>query len=800
MLVPLDWLAEWIEDLPATEVLADRLTMAGLEIEGVREHALPEKVVIGYVRAAQQHPDADRLRVCEVDIGGAEPATIVCGAPNVADGQFVAVATPGTRMPDGAKIKKGKLRGVRSEGMICSESELGLGEGHDGILVLAPEDFAAGKPLVPGEELRSLLPAVTVLEIAITPNRGDCISVLGIARDVAALFGLALRSPEAGSEDAGDGAAVDVSIEATDLCPHYTARVFRVAPGASSPLWMRRRLALAGVRALSATVDLTNYVMLERGQPTHAFDRARIRGGKIVVRRAGGDRALTLLDGTEAALLPDDLVIADAEGPIALAGVMGGADSEVDAETSEIVLESAIFDPRTVRRTARRLGKNSEASFRFERSVDAAGAAAAQQAFGAHGADLGVAALGAMLEAGAPAGPRDEILIAAGRVGAILGIEVPADESAQALGALGCAVSARDQGALAVRPPAWRNDLTQEADLIEEVARMRGFDRIPVTRPRIPARAIRREGRGRDALRHALRARGFSEAVTLSFAESAENDRFAPLWPEGTTSVAMRNPLASVASEMRRSLLPGLLTAARLNRSRGIEFVPLFTAGRVFATPPSGGAAERRALAGVVVGRPPRRLGHAAQAIGFLDWKGIVESALEEAGDLRPQWSDADLPDLAHPGQAGWLHLGERCLGIAGALHPRLAEEYDLGSESVWAFEIDLEVWRESLGGAPQFRALPRYPSVRRDVALVLPEGVPAGALLDCLRGGEDPLVEAVDLFDEYRGDGVAAGHKSLGFAVRYRAADRTLLDEEVEDAQKRLLERLAAVYSFELR
>lgn len=800
MLLPLDWLEEWVPDLPPAAALAERLTLAGLEIEAIREHVLPEKVVIGHVLSVQQHPDADRLRVCEVDLGAESAATIVCGAPNVAEGQFVAVATPGTRMPDGTKIKKGKLRGVRSEGMICSERELGLGEGHEGILVVSAEDFPGKSPLVAGEELRSRLPAVTVLEIAITPNRGDCISVLGMARDVAALFGLEITPAQRATGVASDGVSVGVEIEAADLCSHYTAQVYRVAPGATAPLWMRRRLALAGVRSLSASVDLTNYVMLERGQPTHAFDRSLLRGDRIVVRRAGRDRRLSLLDGTEAVLDAEDLVIADAEGPIALAGIMGGAESEVVSGTSEIVLESAVFDPRVVRRTARRLGKSSEASFRFERAVDPAGAAAAQASFGAHGAAIGIAALGPLVEAGATAPPRSEIELRDGRVGDLLGIEIPQSESAEALRALGCEVVDGTDGCLAVRPPSWRNDLAQEADLVEEVARMRGFDRIPVTRPRIPARASQRTTAGRDSLRQALRSRGFSEAVTLSFAEPAENERFAPLWPHDASSVCMRNPLASVASEMRRSLLPGLLVAARLNRSRGVDFVPLFTLGRVFATPPGQAGEERRALSGVVVGRPPSPIGRTGEAISFLEWKGIVESVFDEAGRLQLGWSAENLPGAVHPGLAGWLSAGDQRLGVAGALHPALAAEFDLGEESAWVFEVDLEAWRGALGSAPQFRPLPRFPAVRRDLALVLDEDVAAGAVLDFLRSGEDPLVETIDIFDEYRGEGVGAGRKSLGFAIRYRAADRTLLDEDVDGAQQRLLDRLGSVYFFELR
>ncbi|MFP6665255.1 MAG: phenylalanine--tRNA ligase subunit beta, partial [Deltaproteobacteria bacterium] len=609
MRLPLDWLEEWVPNLPEASVLAERLTFAGLEIEEIATAALPAKVLVGRVIATEKHPDADRLRVCTVDLGGAAPVTIVCGAANVAAGQFVAVATPGTRMPDGMKIKAGKLRGIRSEGMICSERELGLGDGHEGILTLAADDFRSPVSLEAGRPLGELLAPTLVFDIAITPNRGDCISVLGIARDVIALIGGQLKAQAADVPEALAGDAVAVAIEAEEHCPWYCAQRFSVPERKRSPLWLRRRLALAGVRALSPVVDLTNYVMLERGQPTHAFDWAHVAGGRLVVRHAVAGEKLRLLDDSEVKLLAEDLVIADGDGPVALAGVMGGSRTEVSAGTREVVLESAVFDPRSVRRTARRLGLHSEASFRFEREVDPAAAAQAVQAFAGHAGIFGMQRCGPLAEAGAMAPERPVIELAAARVGQLLGTEVPEAESIAALRSLGAHVEVGEGGRLMVVPPSWRNDLVQEADLIEEVARLHGFEKIPTTRPRILARARARERGGLADLRAAWRSRGFAEALTLSFAEASENQRFGGLWPAGSASVAMRNPLASVASELRRSLLPGLLAAARLNRSRDAAFIPLFTSGRVFAAPQGGLGEERRAIAALVAGTPPVPLG-----------------------------------------------------------------------------------------------------------------------------------------------------------------------------------------------
>jgi phenylalanyl-tRNA synthetase beta chain len=800
MRLPLDWLEEWIPDLPDASVLAERLTFAGLEIEEITDAALPEKVLVGRIISAEQHPNADRLRVCAVDLGSEAPATIVCGAPNVTAGQFVAVATPGTRMPDGMKIKAGKLRGVRSEGMICSERELGLGEGHAGILTLEEGDFRGGVSLEAGRPLGEFLVPTIVFDIAITPNRGDCISVLGIARDVAALIGGQIAEPEVASSEALSGDALSVAIEAKDHCPWYCAQRFTVPQRKRSPLWMRRRLALAGVRSLSPVVDLTNYVMLERGQPTHAFDLSCLKGGRLVVRHATVGEKLRLLDDSEVELQGEDLVIADTEGPVALAGVMGGARSEVTEATREVVLESAVFDPRSVRRTARRLGIHSEASFRFEREVDPAAAATAVTAFAGHASGFGMQRTGPLAEAGTQAPERPVIALAAARVGQLLGTDVPAAESIAALRALGAQVQTGEGGRLDVVPPSWRNDLVQEADLIEEVARLRGFENIPTTRPRILARARARERGGLADLRAAWRSRGFAEALTLSFAETGENERFGGPWPAGSASVTMRNPLASVASELRRSLLPGLLGAAKLNRSRAAAFIPLFTSGRVFAAPQGGRGEERRCIAALVAGAPPVPVGEQSVPLSFLRWKGIVESVLEEAGAVQALWSPVEDCHILHPGQSAALRCGERVLGLAGALHPRIAEECGLGGGPVWVVELDLEAWREVRVGPAQFRSLARYPAIRRDLALVLDAALPAGEVLVALRAGGDSLVESVELFDQYTGRGVSEGKKSLGFAVSYRAADRTLKDEEVDVSQKRLLEHLACVYSFELR
>lgn len=800
MLLPLDWLEEWVPGLPAAEELAERLTLAGLEIEDIRETRVPAKIVVGFVAKVEPHPDADRLRVCSVEVGGDAPVTIVCGAPNVAAGQYVPVAMPGARMPGGMKIKAGKLRGVRSEGMICSEKELALGEGHEGILVLSGDDFRGENELVPGEALEERLPAVTVLDVAITPNRGDCISILGIAREVAAIFGLDITPGRRSAQATPSGQVpVSVVIEAADLCPWYCAQPFAVAADTLTPLWMRRRLEQCGVRALSPVVDLTNYVMLEMGQPLHAFDQERVEGDQLTVRRATPGEKMVLLGATEIELVADDLVIADVSGPVALAGVMGGARAEVSASTRSIILESGIFDPRSVRRTARRVGVHSEASFRFERQVDGQGAAQAIDRFTLYGREGPAEVAGPCVMAGSKPDDAPAIALGAGRPGQLLGVDVSQAETVAALESLGARVAV-DGELLSVSPPSYRNDWQQEADLIEEVARLRGFDKIPTTLPRVEARSRRRPGNFSASVRSALCSRGLSEALTLSFAEPSENQRFPGTWPGDFRSVTMRNPLASVASEMRRSLLPGLLEAARLNRSRDAGFIPLFTTGRIFATPPSGAAQERRAVAMLVAGTPPVPLGEPSLPLTFLRWKGLVESALEEVGRVSLRWTASGLPESFHPGQAAELWVGKKALGMVGALHPRIADELDLDDAPVWLAELDLGFWKELAEGSPQFSPLARHPVVRRDVAMLLAANVPAGEILQSLDSGAEPLLETVTLFDEYAGEGVPEGQKSLAFSLAFRAPDRTLTDEEVVAAQEKLLAGLAEEYSFEVR
>jgi phenylalanyl-tRNA synthetase beta chain len=583
MKVPLGWLAEWIDLPPSVDALVDRLTAAGLEVEEIlRTGPDLDVATIGLVLERRAHPDADRLSVCRVDVGGPEPLEIVCGAPNVAAGQKVAVALVGAELPGGLRIKKSKIRGVVSNGMICSAQELGLGENSEGILVLDAGATA-------GAMLSSVLAGgETVLDVEITPNRGDWVSLLGMAREVRASFGGTLRLPETAAPERGTPAAdaVKVAIEDRTGCACYAARVVRGVRVGPSPDWLARRIEAAGFRSINAVVDVTNLVMLELGQPLHAFDLARVRGRSIRVRAAEAGEKLRTLDGHLRELAREDLVIADAEGAVAVAGVMGGADSEVTAATREILIESAYFDPPRVRRTAKRLGLSSDASYRFERGVDPDGQVRAADRAARLIAELtgGEVARGVVLAEGEPVPLADPIVLAPARVNRLLGTQL-APAEVQALLAR-VEVKAEPRGdAFVCQPPRYRPDLRIAADLVEEVARIHGYDRIPSTLPggaiegvSIPARRETRE-----AVRSALVGAGFTEVMTYPFASSGDADalRLAADDPR-RRAVRVVNPIQADRPWLRTQLVASVLRTAHANRARQVEEIRAFELARVF--------------------------------------------------------------------------------------------------------------------------------------------------------------------------------------------------------------------------
>jgi phenylalanyl-tRNA synthetase beta chain len=817
MKLPLSWLKEFVTIDASLDELSRRLTMAGLEVEGI-DHSAPtfDGVFIAKVLHVERHPNADRLNLCEVDAGPAGHFKVVCGAPNARAGMTAALAKVGARLAGGAHgqgtgkledatpLQAAVIRGVQSEGMLCSELELGLSADHQGILEL-PTDAPAGHDLA-----NYLQMADTVLDIAITPNRGDCLSILGLAREIAALFGLRLHPPRvralkapSNSLTADATSVLTVDIRASELCPRYAALPMAKVKIGPSPVLIRRRLELCGMRALNNVVDVTNYVMLELGQPLHAFDRDRITGDKIVVRRAEDDREFETLDNLKRALEPADLMIADGEKPLALAGVMGGLNSEVSATTTRIVLESAFFEPMTIARTARRLGLRSEASYRFERGIDRAGQAVALM----RAADLirryaGGRESGPIVDLEARPAPYREIDLDLRAMSSILGVEVPPAEVRRRLKAIGATVTPAGRNRLKVLPPPFRPDLNETADLAEEVARLAGLAEIPAT---VPTRAavVNQPNPGRALTRRTrdvMLGCGLVEAKTIAFIAPAENARYAGL--DDREPVRVANPLSAELSEMRRSLLPGLIAALRFNLNREATAFHAFELGKVFGLR-DGIPAEAERIAAVSYGDYAMgAVGQPAVKAGFWTIKGVVEAyfrafGIAQMAQFEPAGTAA--PYL-HPGRSATVKLDGKLVGVVGELHPAEALRLELNDPAV-LFELDSQHLLAYVSLARQaIKPPPRFPAIRRDLALVVDRDFPAERVRSEISAIASPLLESVELFDVYEGVPIAQGKKSVALACRYRAGDRTLTDEEVNRAHTALIDQAKALLGAELR
>ncbi len=798
MKVSLNWLREFVAIELTPEALAERLTMAGLEVEGITRYGHYDGMIAGRIVELGKHPNADKLAICTVDVGAGEALRVVSGAPNLQAGMLVPVAMPGAVLGDGTRVEATVIRGIASTAVVLSEREIGISDDHSGVMQL--ETGAE-----PGERLATILgTADTVLEVSITPNRGDCLSIVGIARELAALTAARLKIPASRLAERPPAApeSIRVEIEDAEACGRYVARLVRGVRIAPSPLWMRARLEALGVRAINNVVDVTNYVMLERGQPLHAFDAARVRGGKIVVRRAGTKTTFRTLDDADRALESDDLLIADAEGGIALAGVMGGATSAVTDSTTDILLEAAHFAPGVIRRTSRRLGLRSEASLRFERGVDIEGVPVAA----ARAAELlaklarGQVATGAVDAYPKPHVPID-VLVRSDRANRLLGTALPVAEIGQSLRRISASVRAGGKGGYLCRAPSYRSDLTREADFIEEIARMAGYDRIPETLPR----AVIAPGFAGplvppvDRACDLLVAQGLHEMRTLRFVSEAWNARVAGL-VAGGVAVKLRNPMSSEVAEMRRSLLPNLILAAARNRRGGEPWVRGFEIGTVFAEE-NGRHRERQAVGGILVGPlPARGLVREDRSESLYDAKGVVAEMLSGLGVERVEWRAQGIPSFLHPGKSASVEIpGAGVIGIVGGLHPEIARAADLDADA-WAFELDFEKLEPYCSRRVTFRTIPKYPAIVRDLAIVANEQFEAQAVLDTIASCSDLPVENTRLFDLYRGAPLPAGKKSLAYSISYRAADRTLTDDEVNQFHRSLIERVTRTLGVELR
>jgi phenylalanyl-tRNA synthetase beta chain len=804
MLVSLKWLKELVTvDLPIAEFV-DRLDLTGTAVEAVRTAGTAlEGVVVGQIVEKERHPEADKLWVTRVDVGGEEPLQIVCGAQNFEAGDKVPVALVGAALPNGMTIKKAKLRGVASEGMNCSTDELGLGGDHSGIMIL-PVDAPIGTPFAEYKGLSD-----TVIELEITPNRPDCMSMVGVAREVGAVLGHAASVPASTPAESGDPVAdsVAVTIADADLCPRYTARLIRNVKIGPSPEWLAERVQAAGARSINNVVDITNYVMFELGQPLHAFDAdrlARDASGRMAidVRAARAGEKLRTLDGQDRELTTDTLLITDPSGPIALAGVMGGESTEVGDSTVNILLESASFSAPSISRTRRRLALLSEASARFERGVDAAACAAALDRAAALMAECadGEVAPGIVDTYPAPAEPR-ELVLRISRLHAILGHDITAEEAASILERLGCGVRAA-QSELSVTVPTFRPDLEREIDLVEEVLRVYGMERIPATLPAGRGRIgeLTRTQQWRERIGAVLRASGLNETMTYSFADPGDTERLRDELPADEVACELLNPMSAEHSVLRRSLLPGLLRSVSYNQRRGVSNVHLYEIGSTFRASVGRKQPKERAIVGGVLAGAWHEpaWNEAAPPLDFFDGKGVIEAIVSELGAQRFKLRAAERPFL-QPGRSAEVLVGGEVVGWLGEVHPLVAEEFE-ATAPVTAFELELASLVRAAKDVKPLSDVPRYPAVELDVALIVAEDVTAERFEQAARSAGGKLLESVRVFDVYRGKGVPAGSKSVALALTYRSPERTLTAEEVENAHDRLVRKVSGAVGGELR
>ena len=774
MKVPYSWLAEWVTVPWAAPELGARLTMSGFELEALTTAAPPfNGVVVAEIVSAEPHPQADKLQVCRVSAGSGAPLQIVCGASNARAGLKSALAVVGAKLPGDVAIKAAKLRGVESQGMLASARELGLAETSSGILEL-PADAPVGQPL--RDYLRL---GEAVLELAVTPNRGDAMSILGIAREVAALAGTEVTGPAIGAVVARSGDLFPVELEAPAACPSFAGCIVRgVDNRAATPLWMRERLRRAGVRSISPVVDVTNYVMLELGQPMHAYDLGKLKGG-IAVRHAHPGETLTLLDGKTVSAEPDVLLITDAAGPVGLAGIMGGLRTAVSADTTDVFFESAFFSPAAVLGRARRFGLVTDASQRFERGVDPT----QQERAIERAVELLRAAAGGapgpleLTRSAAHLPPRPAVTLRARQLARLLGFAPAPERVVATLRSLEMRVKPTAEG-WHVTPPAFRFDIGIEADLIEEVARIVGYDAVPESDAAVPQRfrPLPEAEPIEDAVLTTLTGRGYQEAITFAFVDPALQRRLFP----GQPGLALANPIASDQSVMRVSLWPGLLRAALENQRRQQDRIKLFEHGTRFL---EAGAHmhEIDTLAGLVYGpRLPEQWGLPQQmktAVDFHDVKADVEALLEGTGAAGSFTFEAAELACLHPGRSARLLRDGQAVGWLGELHPVLVKELDF-VQAPLLFELDFKALRIS---RPQHRPISRFPQVRRDLAVVLDEGVTLSTLTERVALAGTSLLQEVRVFDVYRGPGLESGRKSIALGLIFQDISRTLTEDEVE-------------------
>jgi phenylalanyl-tRNA synthetase beta chain len=801
MKVSLNWLKDYVEIRMGLKELTDLLTMAGLEVEEVISTGEGlEKVIIAEIDSIQRHPDADRLSLVEVKAAH-ERFSIVCGATNIRKGQKVPLALVGARLPNGVEIKRSKIRGVTSDGMLCSENELGLGEDASGIMIL-PANAPLGVNLGEALGLKDI-----ILDISITPNRPDCLCMIGVAREIAALTHQRLKYPRFSLPDREEEIhrKTSVTVLDSDLCPRYVARMIEGVKIGPSPFWMRNRLEKVGIRSISNVVDVTNFIMMEYGQPLHAFDFRFLEEGRIVVRRAKTGEEFVTLDGVERTLDDEMLMICDGVKPVAIAGVMGGLNSEIKEDTQVVLLESAYFNPMSNRRTSKRLGLETEAAFRFGRGIDYGGCLSAANRAAQLIQEL---AGGRIVEGAIDAYPKpikpNPIRLSVQRALQIIGTYIPGKQVKTYLEDLELHVQKEGEDTFVVIPPSFRGDLEREIDLVEEIARLDGYDRIPVTLPKSPPSSERTsqefllERRAAEVLIH----HGYHEVINYSFTTPSSLNliHLSPDDPR-RNHFQILNPLTEDSSVLRTTLVPGLLETARYNVSRKNSNLKLFELKRVFL-PNKGEKLPREVkyLTGFAMGFDQGPNWAASpRLIDFYDIKGCVEDLLEVLQIEGVNYNRTeDIPYL-HPGKALRIILGKEVLGVLGEVHPYVLSHYEIQGRA-YLFEIDFELLVKWVGKEKRFQPLPRFPAIYRDLSIVVDNALESGKVVETIKTFQQPFIEEVNLFDVYRGAPIPEGKKGISYRIRYQAEDRTLTDEEVNQYHSEVLSRLKKIFPLELR
>ncbi len=793
MIVTYNWLKEFVDFDANPDELAALLTMLGLEVESmVKLGDGLDDVVVALVEEKRQHPNADKLSLCRVN-NGKEVFDVVCGAQNFQQGDTVVMAQIGATLPGDLKIKRSKIRGEESCGMLCSEKELGLAEESAGIMVLSPGIAPLGTPVFTALGLKD-----TIFEIGLTPNRSDCLSLIGIARDIAAKLDLKIRYPHAtlveGTENTDS--IIGVTIKDPELCPRYAARHISGCNIAPSPEWLVKRLAAIGIRSINNVVDVTNLVMMELGQPLHAFDCERLSGNRIVVRAAADGETFITLDNQARILTASDLVICDADRPVALAGVMGGLNSEIENSTTSILLESAFFKPAAIRKTAKRLSLHTESSHRFERGIDINGVVRALD----RAASLIVVLAGGVLAKGAidqyPGRcERTPIVFRPEKANELIGINLERDVILDILTRLECQVSHHDDGTTGVLPPSYRIDIEREIDLIEEIARLNGYDKIPATMPvaRVASDRPTRHQEIEKQVRNLLVNCGLTEIINFSFTSPGAAGKLLLNEDDPRRSaIKLANPLVDEQSVMKTTLLPGLLeTMARNINFRSLD-LKLFEIRRVYL-PVKGDDMPREPLCivGAVTGsRDGDVWNRHNEPVDFFDVKGIVESVLDFLDIGGISWATDSADSYYHPGKSCRILAGLDCIGSLGELHPTVQKNFEI-EKSVFCFELDFEKLVKLSRTKKAIVAPSRFPDSSRDIAILIPEELAALKIIDCIKGVKSKEVEQVQIFDVYRGKGVPDGFKSIAVRVRYRSIERTLTEEEIVSLHKEIIANL---------